>query len=148
MNVDAARRFCGIDYGTKRIGLAIGDPGVGIASPLTTLAVRGGAADSAREVIAAVEDYEVAEWVVGLPLNMDGSEGPQAKATRAFAKQLDRLSGKQVHLWDERLSSRTADGYLAEAELTRKKRKARRDRVAAQVILQGFLDARGENQRP
>lgn len=148
MNVDAARRFCAVDYGTKRIGLAIGDPGGGIASPLTTVAVRGEAADSAREVIAAVEDYEVAEWVVGLPLNMDGSEGPQAKAARAFAKQLDRLSGKQVHLWDERLSSRTADGYLAEAELTRKKRKARRDRVAAQVILQSFLDARGENQRP
>jgi putative Holliday junction resolvase len=148
MKADAARRFCAIDYGQKRIGLATGDPSVGIASPLATLTVRGGAADHAREVIAAVEDYDVAEWVVGLPLNMDGSEGPQAKAARGFAGQLGKLSGKQVHLWDERLSSRTADGYLAEAELTRKKRRARRDRVAAQVILQSFLDAKGENQRP
>ena len=148
MNADAARRFCAIDYGQKRIGLATGDPSVGIASPLATLTVRGGAADHAREVIAAVEDYEVAEWVVGLPLNMDGTEGPQAKAARAFAEQLGRLSGKQVHLWDERLSSRTADGYLAEAELTRKKRKARRDRVAAQVILQTYLDAHRGTHKP
>jgi putative Holliday junction resolvase len=135
-------RTCGIDYGTKRVGLAIGDPGGSIASPLATLTVRGVPADQARDVIAAVTEYDVAEWVVGLPLNMDGSEGPQAKATRAFAEQLGRISAKEVRLWDERLSSRTADAYLAEAELTQKKRKARRDRVAAQVILQTFLDAR------
>ena len=145
VDLEASLRICGVDYGTKRIGLAIGDPGGSIASPLTTLMVRGQAADHARDVIAAVEEYDVGQWVVGLPLNMDGTEGPQAKTTRAFAGQLGKLSGKQVHLWDERLSSRTADEYLAEAELTRKKRKARRDRVAAQVILQTFLDARRQD---
>ncbi|MCP4248934.1 MAG: Holliday junction resolvase RuvX [bacterium] len=133
---------CGIDYGTKRIGLAIGDPVGGVASPLTTIAVRGQVADQVRAVVAAVADFDVAEWVVGLPLNMDDTEGPQAKVTRGFGEALARTSGKPVHYWDERLSSVTADEYLAEAELTRKQRKARRDRVAAQVILQMYLDAR------
>jgi len=133
---------CGIDYGTKRIGLAIGDPDGLIASPLTTLTVRGQPADHASAVIAAVADYDVAAWVVGLPLNMDGTEGPQAKVTRAFAAELSRTSAWPVDFQDERLSSVAADGYLAEADLTRKKRKARRDRVAAQIILQTYLDAR------
>jgi len=115
---------------------------VGIASPLKTVAVRGGAADQAREVIAAVAEYDVSGWVVGLPLNMDGSEGPQAVQTRAFADRLSRLSGQEVVLWDERLSSRAADEHLDQGELTRAGRKARRDRVAAQVILQSYFDAR------
>lgn len=135
-------RLCGIDYGTKRIGLAISDPGGLIASPLATLTVKGGVAEQVRAVIEAAADYDVAGWVVGLPLNMDGSEGPQAKVTRRFAEQLAKASDRAVHFCDERLSSAEADTYLREAELTRKKRKQRRDQVAAQVILQSFLDAR------
>ena len=135
-------RFCGVDYGTKRIGLAVADPGGSIASPLTTLAVRGGLEDQVRAIMAAVQEYEVDEWVVGLPLNMDDTEGPQAKIVRSFARRLESLSCQTVHLWDERLSSRMADDFLRPVELTRRKHKARRDRVAAQIILQTFLEAR------
>ncbi len=78
--------------------------------------------------------------VVGLPLNMDGSEGDQAKLTRRFGDKLAQVSGLAVHYWDERLSSVTARRLMIPAELSRKKRKARLDRVAAQVILQSFLD--------
>lgn len=142
--MNTSPRICGIDYGTKRIGLAIGDPQGGIASPLTTLTVQSNLDDQVQRVIEAVREYDVAQWVVGLPLNMDDTEGPQAKATRKFGRRLEELSGRQVHFWDERLSSLVADEYLAEAQLTRKKKKARRDRVAAQVILQTFLEAQGE----
>jgi len=135
-------RFCGIDYGRKRIGLAISDPGGVIAAPLATLEVRGSLDDQVRQITGATADEEVAAWVVGLPLNMDGTEGPQAKLTRTFAARLAALTGQPVHLADERLSSLQADQYLGMAELTRRKHKARRDRVAAQIILQAFLDAR------
>jgi putative Holliday junction resolvase len=139
--LDTPQRLCAIDYGTKRIGLAVGDLQGGIASPLTTLTVTGGVDDQVRQIIEAADEYDVAEWVVGLPLNMDDTEGPQAKATRKFGRRLEEISGKKVHFFDERLSSLAADEYLAQAQLTRKKKKARRDRVAAQVILQTFLDA-------
>ena len=142
--MNTSPRICGIDYGTKRIGLAIGDPQGGIASPLATLTVQSNLDDQVQRVIEAVREYDVGQWVVGLPLNMDDTEGPQAKATRKFGRRLEELSGRQVHFWDERLSSLVADEYLAEAQLTRKKKKARRDRVAAQVILQTFLEDQGE----
>ena len=135
-------RLCGIDYGSKRIGLAISDPDGSIASPLATVEARGGLADQAQAVMKAVAEFDVGGWVIGLPLNMDGSEGPQAKAARRFGAELAQTSRLEVEYWDERLSSRQADAYLREAELTRKKHRARRDRVAAQVILQTFLDAR------
>ena len=91
-------------------------------------------------VLDSVTEYEVDAYVVGLPLHIDGSEGPQAKLTRRIGKQLARKSGIEVHFTDERLSSATADELLAPADLTRKKHKARRDAVAAQVILQTYLD--------
>ncbi len=108
---------------------------------MTTLTITGGVDDQIKQIIKAADEYDVAEWVVGLPLNMDDTEGPQAKTTRKFGQRLEEISGKKVHFFDERLSSLTADEYLAQAQLTRKKKKARRDRVAAQVILQTFLDA-------
>ena len=113
-----------------------------MASPLTTLEAVGDPAAQIERILRAVEQYDVDQWVVGLPLNMDGSDSPQTRLTRRFAEALGRRLGRPVHLWDERLSSHQADEYLAQAELTSKKRKARRDRVAAQVILQSFLDAR------
>ena len=142
MSLAELGRLCGVDYGSKRIGLAVGDPACSIASPLATLAAKGSLADQARVVIEAAAEYDVGGWVVGLPLNMDGTEGPQAKAARRFGDELAKISGKAVHCWDERLSSQQADTYLRQADLTRKKHRARRDRVAAQVILQTFLDAR------
>ena len=131
----------GIDYGTKRIGLALSDPGGKIASPLAVLQPRGDLDAQVRAVIAAGIEHDVERYVLGIPLNMDGTEGEQAKLTRAFGALLGRQSGKEVVERDERLSSRGADEHLAAAELTYKKRKARRDALAAQIILQGFLDA-------
>ena len=118
-----------------------------MVSPLTTVEAAGDHAAQIERILHAVEEYDVDQWVVGLPLNMDGSDSPQTKLTRRFAEALGRRVGRQVHLWDERLSSHQADEYLAQAELTSKKRKARRDRVAAQVILQSFLDARAGGAR-
>jgi len=135
-------RFLGIDHGTRRIGLAVSDPGATLASPLATIAASGNLSDEIAAVLSGAKDYEIDAFVVGLPLNMDDTEGDQAKTVRRFGTELGRVSGKPVHYWDERLSSHAAEELLRPAELTRKKRKARLDRVAAQVILQGFLDAR------
>lgn len=144
-------RYLGIDYGTKRIGLAVGDTDAGIASPLETIAVHGTVARCVQAVLAVAEDYDVDAFVVGLPANMDGTEGEQAKVTRGFGDELARQAAKPVHFADERLSSVAADELLRPADLSRKKRKTVQDAVAAQVILQGFLEAvhRGEpNSRP
>lgn len=141
MNVDQVRRFLGIDYGSKRIGLAIGDDAMRIASPVETVQVRGKVADHVRLIVERVEEYEVDAFVVGLPINMDGTEGQQAKIARGFGDALQKTTGKPVHYFDERLSSSAAQELLQPAELTRKKRKARLDAVAAQVILQGFLNS-------
>ena len=120
--------------------MAITDPGRVIASPLATLRVDSDVGRQVRAVVAAVGEYDIAEWVVGLPLNMDGSEGPQAQVTRRFGERLVQVVGASVRYVDERLSSIAADATLMEGELTRKKKKARRDKVAAQVILQTYLD--------
>jgi putative Holliday junction resolvase len=138
--LDGPGRLCGIDHGSKRIGLAVSDPDRSIASPLATLTVTGDLARQVGAVIEAAGEYDPAAWVVGLPLNMDGSEGPQAKAARRFGDELARISGKPVCYADERLSSQEADDCLRPADLTRGKHKQRRDRVAAQIILQDFLD--------
>ena len=138
-------RFLGIDHGTRRIGLAVSDPGATLASPLATIAASGNLSDEIAAVLSCAKDYEIDAFVVGLPLNMDDTEGDQAKTVRRFGAELGRVSGKPVHYWDERLSSHAAEELLRPAELTRKKRKARLDRVAAQVILQGFLDARNSS---
>jgi putative Holliday junction resolvase len=135
-------RFLGIDHGSKRIGLAVSDPGATLASPLTTVAASGNLSDEVAAVLSCAREYEIDAFVVGLPLNIDDTEGTQAKTVRRFGAELERISGKPVHYWDERLSSHAAEDLLRPAELTRKKRKARLDRVAAQVMLQGFLDAR------
>lgn len=134
-------RFLGIDHGSKRIGLAVSDPGATLASPLTTINASGNLSDEIAAVLSYVKDYDIDAFVVGLPLNMDDTEGNQAKAVRRFGTELGRVSGKPVHYWDERLSSHAAEDLLRPAELTRKKCKARLDRVAALVILQGFLDS-------
>jgi putative Holliday junction resolvase len=131
----------GIDYGQKRIGVAISDSAGSIASPLTVLPATGRLADDAASVIALSDQYDVERFVVGLPINMDATEGFQAKLTRAFAGELGALSARPVDLYDERLSSWAADRVFDEAQLTRKQRNARRDAVAAQIILQGYLNA-------
>lgn len=138
-------RFLSIDHGSKRIGLAVSDPGATLALPLTTIEASGDLSDQVAAVLSWAEEYEIDAFVVGLPLNMDDTEGNQAKAVRRFGAELQRISGKPVHYWDERLSSHAAEEMLRPAELTRKKRKARLDRVAALVILQEFLDSRSSS---
>ena len=133
-------RFVAIDHGTKRIGLAVGDDDAKIAMPLTTVDVRKSAADTMAAVLSAAAEYDPDEYIVGLPFIIDCSDGPQAKLTRRFGEKLGQATKRPVHFVDERLSSKAAKEMLYPAELTRKKLKARLDRVAAQVILQCFLD--------
>ncbi len=140
-------RFLGVDYGSRRIGLAVSDAEARIALPLATL--EGRVADDIQRILRACQDYEIDAFVVGLPLNMDDSEGPQAKRSRKFGKALAEATGRPVHYWDERLSSFAAKDLLSATRMSHGKRKARLDRVAAQIILQEFLDARpGQDHCP
>ncbi len=135
-------RWVGVDYGTRRIGLALGDPTGSIASPAGVLSATGIPGEDARAVRRWVIEHEGDGIVVGLPLNMDGTESVQSGVTRAFATELRGLGTLPVELWDERLSSYQADLHLSEAGLTRSRRRRHRDALAAQVVLQSFLDAR------
>jgi len=130
-----------IDYGAKRIGLAVGDTETNLAAPVLGVPGSGSPQQDARAVLAASREYGADELVLGLPLNMDDTEGPQARIVREFGETLKRLSGLPVHYFDERLSSETAREKMIGGELTRKKRKARIDGLAAQAILQEFLDS-------
>lgn len=130
-------RYLAIDYGTRRTGLAICDPGELIVSPLTVLRSR----ESLLEKIAQIVESENIEAVViGLPLNMDGSEGPQTRLTRDFADRLQAHMAVPLYFQDERLSSFGAEEKLAPANLPKGKMKARLDAVAAAEILEAFLE--------
>ena len=133
-------RYLGVDVGTKRIGLALSEPG-GIVSPLAVLPAGTGTDDNARAILAAAREYSAEAIVNGLPLNMDGTEGPQAKLSRTLAEAISRIGPLPVHLHDERLTSHAADRRLIDRDLTRKKKKARQDAVAAQILLESFLQA-------
>ncbi len=135
-------RFLAVDYGTKRIGLAIGDDDTYFASPIKTIAGCGDVRSDATTVEACAAEYDIDGIVIGLPLNMDDTEGPQAKMVRTFGDALETMTDSTIHYVDERLSSVAAEELIRPAGLTRKKKKARVDRVAAQVILQTFLDTR------
>ncbi|HSW44876.1 MAG TPA: Holliday junction resolvase RuvX [Phycisphaerae bacterium] len=134
-------RCLGVDLGTKRIGLALSEPG-GIVSPLAVLPARPNPEENAGEILRVAGEYAAEAIIVGLPLNMDGTEGRQAKVSRSLADALRRLSPLAVHLHDERLTSHAADARLVERGLTRKGKKARQDAVAAQVLLESFLAGR------
>ena len=130
-----------IDYGEVRIGLAVSDMlGIG-ANPLEIIRRTSEEKDIAR-IAAIIKDRKVVTVVVGLPLNMNGTEGPMAKAAREFAAKIAGI-GIEVKLWDERLSSRAAESVLIQADLSRAKRKKKKDQVAAAWFLQSFLDAKG-----
>ena len=135
-----------IDHGTKRIGVAIGAIPPGIASPAEALAAEPEKLALAR-ISAVAKEHDAVGIVVGHPLNMDGTAGPQAELAREFAARLAAATGLDVRLWDERLSSFTADQSLA-GRLTRSKRKARQDALAAAAMLQDFFDANGPSQAP
>jgi len=139
-------RWLGIDHGTRRIGIAAGSTGDGIASPLEVIASE--PREQAIRAIRRVADkYDAEGIVVGWPLNMDDTEGPQGRLARAMAAELAAATGLDVRLWDERLSSFAADEKLA-GMLTRKKKKARQDAVAAAEILQDFFACDGPDAAP
>lgn len=129
----------GLDLGEKTIGLALSDTARRIATPLRTIRRAKFTLDAA-ELLKVVAEHQVAGLVVGLPLNMDGSEGPRAQSTRAFARNLSRLSDIPIAFWDERLSTVAAERALIAADMSRKKRADLIDHVAAGYILQGALD--------
>jgi putative Holliday junction resolvase len=129
----------GLDLGTKTIGVAASDPDRRVAAPVETIARKRFSLDAERILALAAERRAVA-YVLGLPVNMDGSEGPRAQATRAFARNLAGLTELPIALWDERLSTAAVERALIAADLSRAKRKAVIDQHAATYILQGALD--------
>ena len=143
--VEAAEHFpprgglIGLDLGTKTIGVASSDPDRKLATGVETIARTKFAADAARVLALAVE-RNACGFVLGLPVNMDGSEGPRAQSTRAFARNFAKLTKFPIALWDERLSTAAVERGLIEADMRRDKRKEVIDQHAAAYILQGALD--------
>ena len=129
----------GLDLGTKTIGVATSDPDRRLATGVDTIARSRFAADSARLFALAAERKAVG-FVLGLPLNMDGTEGPRAQSTRAFARNLANVTELPIALWDERLSTVAVERELIAADMSRARRKATIDQHAAIYILQGALD--------
>jgi putative holliday junction resolvase len=129
----------GLDLGTKTIGVAASDPDRRLASGVTTVARKAFKADAAT-VLALATERRAAGFVLGLPLNMDGSEGPRAQSTRAFARNFSKLTSLPIGLWDERLSTAAVERGLIEADMSRARRAEVIDQHAAAFILQGALD--------
>jgi putative holliday junction resolvase len=132
-------RLMGLDLGTKTLGLALSDVTRTIASGLTTLSRTKFSAD-VRRLLELAGHHGVGGFVIGLPLNLDGSGGPRAQATRAFARNLSKMTPIPILYWDERLSTAEAERTLLEADLSRRRRAQVVDKVAATFILQGALD--------
>ncbi len=139
------RALIGLDLGTKTIGVAISDNRLSIATPVSTVKRRKFGVD-AQALLDIIEARNISGVVLGLPRNMDGSEGPRAQATRAFARNFERLCPLPLTYWDERLSTVAAERALLEADISRAHRAEVIDHVAAGYILQGALD-RLENIR-
>jgi len=129
----------GLDLGTKTIGVAVSDPDRKLATGVETIARTAFKADAAR-LLALAGERSAVGFVLGLPLNMDGSEGPRAQSTRAFARNLAKLTELPIAFWDERLSTVAVERELIAADVSRAKRAAVIDQHAAIFILQGALD--------
>lgn len=133
------RAIAGLDYGDKTIGVAISDLRRMVATP-TEIIRRVKFTEDAARLLEIVRARDIHGLILGLPLNMDGSEGPRVQSTRAFARNLARLTDLPIFFWDERLSTVAAERALLEADTSRKRRKEVIDAVAAGYILQGALD--------
>ncbi len=129
-------KLMGIDYGDARIGVALSDPLCITAQGYGTVKQT---PDSAREIADLAKAQNVERIVVGLPKNMDNTEGASAEKARAFGKALEELSGLSVAFWDERLTTVAAHGFLSELDVRGKKRKALVDTVSATLILEGYM---------
>ena len=134
-------RILGLDIGSKRIGLALSDELGFTAQGLKTLESRGRNNDIAS-IVKIVDEFNVTEIVVGMPYNMDGSEGPQAEKALGIMEELAQATNVPVFKWDERMTTMAAERMLVEADLSRAKRRKVIDKVAAVIILQGYLDSK------
>ncbi len=133
------QRLLGLDVGAKTIGIALSDLGRIIATPTTTIRRTKFRADVAQ-LKALVEEHEIAALIIGMPYNMDGTEGPRCQSVRQFAANVLEVIDIPAALWDERLSTVTAERALLEADMSRKRRAEVIDKMAAAVILQSALD--------
>jgi putative holliday junction resolvase len=143
-HLPARGALIGLDLGSKTIGVASSDPDRRLATGVETITRKNFSSDAAR-LLALAAERKAAAFVLGLPINMDGSEGPRAQSTRAFARNLARLTELPIALWDERLSTAAVERELIAADVSRARRAAVIDQHAAVFILQGALDrlARG-----
>lgn len=133
-------RLFGLDLGEKTIGVAVGDTMLSFAAPVETIAKRKFTLD-AEALMALIKKHAVGGLVIGLPLNMNGTEGPSAQSARAFARNFEIKHPLPILFWDERLSTVAVTRTLLEADVSREKRKEVVDKMAAAFILQGVLDA-------
>ena len=140
--VPEGQRLMGLDLGTKTIGLALSDVMLTIATPLQTVQ-RSKFTKDAEALLGLATSHQVGGFVLGYPLNMDGSKGPRAQASESFARSLARLTDKPIALWDERLSTAAVTRLLIEADTSRRRRAELVDKMAAAFILQGALDRLG-----
>lgn len=138
-------RAMGLDVGTKTVGVAVADE-LGLTAQPITVIRRSNLKADLSELIRLAQDREVDRFVIGLPLNMDGSEGPRAQATRKFGDALAKASNLTIIYQDERLTTVAAERSLLEADVSRSKRREVIDQVAASLILQGWLDAQPRSQ--
>jgi len=139
-------RIVGIDYGEVRIGIAITDPQQQIASPLITY-VRRGARQDAQYFRRLAQDEEVQRFIVGLPLSLDGGESRKSIEARKFGKWLAEVTNLPVKFFDERYTTVQAEQLMLQADLSRKSRKRRVDKLAAQIMLQAYLESRQKDRR-
>ena len=134
------QRLMGFDPGTKTIGISVSDTSLKVATPIETIKRKKFKDDAAR-IRELIEEYKVGGFVIGLPINMDGSEGPRAQSCRQFQKNLEDVFDLPSCFWDERLSTAAVTRTLLEADTSRKKRAEVVDKMAAAYILQGALDS-------
>ena len=144
--VKKGERFLGLDVGTKTIGMALSDTTWLVASPLDTIR-RSRFADDAARLVAEIERHGVGGIVVGLPVSLDGSEGPRAQGVRQFARNLLARIDRPLAFWDERMSTAAVEREMIAADLSRKRRAEIIDKVAAAYILQGLLERLRQAER-
>ena len=137
--IQSNNSLIGLDLGTKTIGVAVSDIILSVATPIKTIKRKKFSID-AEQLLELIATKHCCGIIIGLPKNMDGSEGPRAQATRAFARNFSKKTTLPISFWDERLSTVAAEKALLEADTTRKRRAEVIDHVAAAYILQGFLD--------
>ncbi|WP_298866688.1 Holliday junction resolvase RuvX [uncultured Gimesia sp.] len=149
LNADfpAEGRLLGLDYGTKRVGIAISTFEQNIASPLENYTRQTEIQDQ-NHLTKIINEYQCKGLVVGLPVHMSGDEGQKAKEARQFGNWVSQFTQIPVRYWDERYSSASAEEFLVNLNINRNKRKAYLDKLAAQIILQSFLDSADRNQIP